>query len=223
MIYKTPSDLDAFIRAHDIAAELVFPPEETPTVTLAARMACAEDQIVKSVLFLIKRSEQADPVLIMTNGTAQIDFRKLAGILAVGRKRIRLAAADDVLARTGYPAGGVPPFGFDQPIQHLLIEACSNSASSMQAEATIRRYCGRRRLSLCVSPAPRSSTHARRMVEPWNVTTADTSLKPERNAAPAVASVSNREQSDQPALKPSLFDRIKGLFGKKSKSLHAMN
>lgn len=114
---KTSVDLNAYIRTNDIAAELVFAPSETPTVTLAARaMGCAEDQIVKSVLFLIKRGEQVDTALIMTNGMAQIDFRKLAGVFGVGRKRIRLASADVVLARTGYPAGGVPPFGFEVPI-----------------------------------------------------------------------------------------------------------
>jgi prolyl-tRNA editing enzyme YbaK/EbsC (Cys-tRNA(Pro) deacylase) len=121
---KTPSDLDAFIRAHAIAAELVAPVHETPTVTLAARaMGCAEDQIVKSVLFLIKQDEQAEPVLVMTNGTTQIDFRKLARIFGVGRKRIRLAPADVVLAETGYPAGGVPPFGFDRTIATFIERA----------------------------------------------------------------------------------------------------
>lgn len=117
VIHKTPIDLDIYIRVHDIAAELVSPSNETPTVTLAARaIGCAEDQIVKSVLFLIKRAERVDTALIMTNGVAQIDFRKLARFFGVGRKRIRLAPAEVVLNRTGYPAGGVPPFGFDEPI-----------------------------------------------------------------------------------------------------------
>jgi prolyl-tRNA editing enzyme YbaK/EbsC (Cys-tRNA(Pro) deacylase) len=121
---KTPSDLDTYIRAHDIAAELVFPSEETPTVALAARaMSCAEDQIVKSVLFLVKRDRQLRPVLVITSGTAQIDFRKLAEHFAVGRKRIRLAPAEVVLAETGYPAGGVPPFGFDRPIATFVDRA----------------------------------------------------------------------------------------------------
>ena len=118
---KTPIDLDAYIRINDIAAELVFAPSETPSVALAARaMDCAEDQIVKSVLFLVKHGEQAEAVMIMTNGTAQIDFRKLAGVFGIGRKRIRLAPTEVVLARTGFPAGGVPPFGFDSPIATFI-------------------------------------------------------------------------------------------------------
>ena len=114
---KTPADLSVYIQIHGIAAELVFPPDETPTVALAARaMRCAQEQIVKSVLFLIKRDEEFNVALVITNGTAQIDFRKLVDAFGVGRKRIRLAPTEFVLAQTGYPAGGVPPFGFDQPI-----------------------------------------------------------------------------------------------------------
>lgn len=121
MDQKTPADLAVFIQAQHIAAELVIPAHETPTVPLAARaMGCLEDQIVKSVLFLIKREEQAEPILIIASGTGQIDFRKLAERFGVSRKRIRLAPAEVVLAQTGYPAGGVPPFGFDRPIATFM-------------------------------------------------------------------------------------------------------
>lgn len=113
----TPADLHQYIREHQIAAELVQPVHETPTVTLAARaMGCHEDQIVKSVLFLIKDGDAHDVALVITNGTAQIDYRKLAELFAVGRKRIRLAPPGVVLVLTGYPAGGVPPFGYPEPI-----------------------------------------------------------------------------------------------------------
>lgn len=118
---RTPSDLATYIEANDIAAELIVSPNETPTVALAARaMGCGEDQIVKSVLFLVGQGEQAGAVLIIANGTAHIDFRKLAAALGVGRKQLRLASAQLVLARTGYPAGGVPPFGFERPPTTLI-------------------------------------------------------------------------------------------------------
>jgi len=95
----------------------VRPAEETPTVALAAQaLGCQPEQIVKSVLFLIKNGARFDPVLVIANGISPIDSRKLADLLQVGRKRIRLAPADVVLAQTGYLAGGVPPFGFRQAI-----------------------------------------------------------------------------------------------------------
>lgn len=124
---KTPADLSRYIEAHYIHAEVVRPPHETPTVPLAARaMNCREDQIVKSVLFLVRgqapdaQGSDEKVVLVITNGTAPIDFRKLAEVFGVGRKKIKLAPPDVVLARTGYPAGGVPPFGYDQPVATFL-------------------------------------------------------------------------------------------------------
>lgn len=116
-----PARLARYIEQHSIAASLLQFDQETPTVALAALVVgCQPEQIVKSVLFVLKDSPHVDPVLVITSGTAQIDFRRLGGLLGVGRKRIRLAPPEVVLARTGYPAGGVPPFGFDPPIRTFI-------------------------------------------------------------------------------------------------------
>lgn len=117
MTKTTHEMLVRYIQHHAIAATLIQPSQETPTVALAARaLGCQPEQIIKSVLFLVRDGQQAAPLLVIANGTTQIDFRKLADLLGVGRKRIRLAPAEDVLALTGYPAGGVPPFGFPRPL-----------------------------------------------------------------------------------------------------------
>ncbi len=117
----TPADLERYVNEHRIAAQLVRPAHETPTVALAARaMGCREEQIVKSVLFLIKDGASQNAAVVITNGTAQIDYRKLATRFGVGRKRIRLAPPEVVLALTGYPAGGVPPFGYPAPLLTLV-------------------------------------------------------------------------------------------------------
>lgn len=116
MTEQSRATLALFIEQNAIDATLVQPDQETPTVALAAlALGCQTEQIVKSVLFLLRDGQRVDPVLVITNGTSQIDFRKLADLFQIGRKRIRLAPADEVLARTGYPAGGVPPFGFPEP------------------------------------------------------------------------------------------------------------
>lgn len=121
---RTPTDLARYIQEHGIAAELVFPPQETPTVAQAAQaLGCTQEQIVKSVLFLIRDGGDYAAVLVITNGAAQIDFRKLADVFQVGRKRIRLALPEMVLAITGFPAGGVPPFGFEQAIPTFIDES----------------------------------------------------------------------------------------------------
>lgn len=110
---NTPVDLNQYIQEQNIAARLVHPSQETPTVALAAQaLGCREEQIIKSVLFVIKQDEDQRVALVIANGTAQLDYRKLAALFGVGRKRIRLAPPELVVALTGYPAGGVPPFGF---------------------------------------------------------------------------------------------------------------
>jgi prolyl-tRNA editing enzyme YbaK/EbsC (Cys-tRNA(Pro) deacylase) len=109
--------LDQYIVDHHIDATLVVPRHDTPTVSLAAQaLGCAEDQIIKSVLFVIRADEGERVAVVITNGVAPIDYRKLAALFGVSRKRIRLAQPEVVLARTGYPAGGVPPFGFPAAI-----------------------------------------------------------------------------------------------------------
>ncbi len=113
--------LALFIRSYAIAATLIEPAQETPTVALAAQaLGCQPEQIVKSVLFVVRGGERDSQLLVIANGVTQIDSRQLADLLGVGRKRIRLAPADVVLAVTGYPAGGVPPFGFPDPLPTII-------------------------------------------------------------------------------------------------------
>lgn len=115
-------NLANYIHEHDINAEIVFLSQPTPTVVAAAEAVGVQpDHIVKSVLFIIREGEKADrPVLVISNGTAHIDRRKLASHLGVGRKRISLADAEQVLQYTGYPAGTVPPFGHPSPLPTLI-------------------------------------------------------------------------------------------------------
>ncbi len=109
---QTVSDLQAFISKHLISADLVYSPIPTPTVEDAARaMKVHPDNIIKSVLFVIRRQE---PLLVIANGLRRIDQVAIASRLDVGKKQVKIAKPEQVLAWTGYPAGGVPPFGHPQ-------------------------------------------------------------------------------------------------------------
>jgi prolyl-tRNA editing enzyme YbaK/EbsC (Cys-tRNA(Pro) deacylase) len=109
---RTVSDLQAFINKNQIPADLVFPPVATPTVEDAARaMDVHPDSIIKSVLFIIRR---LDPLLVIANGLRRIDQAAIASRLGVGKKQVKIARPEQVLNWTGYPAGGVPPFGHSQ-------------------------------------------------------------------------------------------------------------
>jgi uncharacterized protein (TIGR02118 family) len=109
----TPKNLQAFLDAHHIAAEIVFPGAPTPTVpAAAAALGIEADQIVKSVIFWVDDR----PFLVYGCGTRRVDPRKLAARLQVGRKRVKLADADQVLDITGYAVGTVPPVGLKTPM-----------------------------------------------------------------------------------------------------------
>lgn len=73
----------------------------------ADAIGCAVAQIVKSLCFLV--GEQ--PVVALVSGANQLDERKLAELLGVGRKQVQRADADTVKVWTGFSIGGVPPFG----------------------------------------------------------------------------------------------------------------
>ena len=105
------------MRQHAIPGEILHLDAPTPTVETAARvMGVQEDQIVKTLLFLINQK----PLAAVTCGTARVDRRAIAARFEVGRKRVKLASPTQVLEITGYPAGALPPFGHLHPVPTLL-------------------------------------------------------------------------------------------------------
>ena len=104
----TGADLQQFIDAHGIAATILPLDAHTATVSDAARaLNVAAAQIIKSLVFL----NDGHPLLVINNGLARVDRKKLAGFLGVGRKRVKFASADQALEMTGYVVGSMPPFG----------------------------------------------------------------------------------------------------------------
>jgi prolyl-tRNA editing enzyme YbaK/EbsC (Cys-tRNA(Pro) deacylase) len=83
----------------------------------AVAVGCEEAQIAKSIVFVA----DGEPVVCVTSGRHRVDTDKLAEALDCAE--VRQAGADEVRAATGFPIGGVPPFGHDLPIvfdQELL-------------------------------------------------------------------------------------------------------
>lgn len=87
-------------------------PEGTKTaVDAATAIGCGVGQIVKSLIFAV----DGEVVLAYVSGSNQLDEAKLA-IAAGGMKSSRVDA-DTVRTATGFPIGGVPPFGHDNALR----------------------------------------------------------------------------------------------------------
>lgn len=75
---------------------------------MAAEAAgCALGQIVKTLVAYVGGA----PMLVLVPGDRRLDDRLIAARFGVGRKQVKLANAHQVLELTGYPVGGVSPFG----------------------------------------------------------------------------------------------------------------
>ncbi len=81
-------------------------PEGTKTAAdAAAAIGVVVGQIVKSLVFAV----DGEIVMAYVSGANQLDEKKLAA--AAGGSKCSRVDADAVRAATGYPIGGVPPFG----------------------------------------------------------------------------------------------------------------
>jgi prolyl-tRNA editing enzyme YbaK/EbsC (Cys-tRNA(Pro) deacylase) len=105
----------------------------TRTVGDAAEaVGCREAEIAKSIVFIA----DGEPVVCIASGAHRIDTDKLTDALDVAE--VRQAGADEVRAATGFPIGGVPPFGhglsvvFDEALfEHERVWAAAGDPHSL--------------------------------------------------------------------------------------------
>lgn len=108
--------LEEAIARGELDAELVWPGVPTPTVRDAARaLGVTDDQIIKSLLF---QTPDGRVVLAVASGPTKVHRKRLAAL--VDARDVRLAAADVVLERTGYPAGGTAPVIHATPLDVIV-------------------------------------------------------------------------------------------------------
>src|SRR5215211_6291189 len=91
-----------------------FPDGAKTAADAAAAIGVEIGQIVKSLIFGV----DGDVVLAYVSGANQLDEHKLAA--AAGGARCSRVDADTVRAVTGYPIGGVPPFGHATPLRVFI-------------------------------------------------------------------------------------------------------
>ena len=82
-----------------------FPAGAKTAQDAADAIGCAVGQIVKSLIFAV----DGEVVLAYVSGSNQLDESRLA--VAAGGERCERVDANRVREATGFPIGGVPPFG----------------------------------------------------------------------------------------------------------------
>jgi prolyl-tRNA editing enzyme YbaK/EbsC (Cys-tRNA(Pro) deacylase) len=88
-----------------------FPDGTKTAIDAATAIGCNVGQIVKSLIFAV----DGEVVLAYVSGSNQLDEAKLA--IAAGGVTCSRVDADTVRSATGFPIGGVPPFGHDNELR----------------------------------------------------------------------------------------------------------
>jgi prolyl-tRNA editing enzyme YbaK/EbsC (Cys-tRNA(Pro) deacylase) len=100
----------AFFAAHAPEIEIIELGDSTATVELAAKGHGVQPaQIAKTLSLRIKERT----LLVVTSGAARLNNRKIKDVLG---GKPRMLSADEVVAVTGHPVGGVCPFGLATPL-----------------------------------------------------------------------------------------------------------
>jgi Cys-tRNA(Pro) deacylase len=121
-----PLHLRAFLVEHGIDANFVSPGAPVPTVPLAARaLSVPEDQILKTLVFV---GDNDAFVVAIVNGTRRVDRSRLASAAAI--RKPRPATPGDVIAVTGFPAGGVAPVGLPASVP-VIVDAATASLEAV--------------------------------------------------------------------------------------------
>ena len=102
-----------------VALDVVSFSISTHTAMAAAEAVGAEvGQIVKSLVFVTSGDEGPEGCMALVSGANSVDVGRLAAVLT--ESRLRRATADEARALTGFPIGGIPPFGHRAPLRTVM-------------------------------------------------------------------------------------------------------
>jgi prolyl-tRNA editing enzyme YbaK/EbsC (Cys-tRNA(Pro) deacylase) len=106
------------LKDQGLSLEVVELPDSTRTAVEAAQaIGCEVGQIVKSLVFKAKRSE--NPVLVLASGQNRVNERRVETLID---EPLAKADAEYVRQQTGFAIGGVPPVGHVRQLQTFIDE-----------------------------------------------------------------------------------------------------
>ncbi|GBD22711.1 Cys-tRNA(Pro)/Cys-tRNA(Cys) deacylase YbaK [bacterium HR29] len=111
---------------------VVFSQPTSTAEEAAAAVGCELGQIVKTLVFMA----DGRCVLVLVAGDRRVDPTRLARILGMPRKRVRMATPAEVRAATGYDVGGVPPVGHGETFDVIIDESLRRYGTVWAAAGT---------------------------------------------------------------------------------------
>lgn len=122
----------AFFHARQLDLPIVELEISTATVALAAEAHGVEPgRIAKTLAF---RLGDGRAILVVASGDARIDHRKFKDTFGKGK----MLGADEVVALTGHPVGGVCPFGLASPLPVYLDRSLQAYDEVLPAAGSVR-------------------------------------------------------------------------------------
>lgn len=101
--------LDSYLKENNISYELKEFPMSVHTVEMAADAVHARlEEMIKTVVMIDKNN---DVIATIVRGDDRMSISRVGFQLKLDG--LRMAKADEVLQKTGYSIGGVPPLGFE--------------------------------------------------------------------------------------------------------------
>lgn len=109
-------DFKKILQEYNLENNVVIFDNSTKTAQEAAdQIGVQIGQIGKSIIFKLNN----EPILVITSGKNKVSIEKLEKLIGEG---IEKADADFVYEKTGFPIGGVPPFGHKEKIKHIFLD-----------------------------------------------------------------------------------------------------
>lgn len=115
---KSAQSVQDALASKGLGCKVVVLADSTRTANdAAAAISCDVGQIIKSLIFKTKGSDQA--VLILASGPNRVNEKTIESQLG---EKITKADAEYVREVTGFAIGGIPPVGHKQKIEHIFID-----------------------------------------------------------------------------------------------------
>jgi len=108
-------NLKAFLVKNKIGHEFIEKKSTHHSTEASAATGIPVSMLMKTLVFL---DEDSKPVIAIVMGDSHVSRHKLQE--AAGRKSVRIAPDDAAEKATGYPTGGIPPFGHKKTYRTLI-------------------------------------------------------------------------------------------------------